>query len=414
MVARDGSDLIRGTGDIMSRIFWPGLLLFLVVGSGPTQKPRPLDALVHVLAQSDDVSVQRDILRGMSDALAGRRSVTAPAGWSNIHRKLSASKDTEVRERVMTLSVLFGDPQALTVLRKTAQDTQADRGARARALQTLIDRRAEGVTALLSKLLDDSALVRSALRGLAACGDERTPGLILARYTKLDAAAKADAIGTLSSRPGYALALLEAVEKKQVPRADVSAYTARQLVALNDRRVTARLEAVWGSIRPASQEKERLLARYRKLATPAELKKANRGNGRVVFDKTCASCHVLFGQGSKIGPDLTGSQRANPEYVLHKLLDPHSVVPRDYQVTRLVLASGRIITGLIKQEADKVLVVQTPTEEVRVQKSDIDQRNRQKESLMPEGLLKPLGDRDVRDLLAYLASPEQVSLPPRK
>jgi putative heme-binding domain-containing protein len=314
----------------------------------------------------------------------------------------------------MTLSVLFGDPQALAVLRRTAQDTKADSGARTRALQTLIDKRAAGITALLSALLDDPALVRPALRGLAACGDADTPSLILKRYGKLDAAAKADAIGTLASRPAFALALLDAVQKKLVPHSDISAYTARQLVALHDRQVTARLEAVWGSIRPSSKGKEVLLARYRKLATKNALKKANPGNGRMLFEKTCASCHSLFGQGSKIAPDLTGSQRANPDYILHKLLDPHAVVPREYQVTRIVLARGRIITGLVKQESDKVLVVQTPTEEVRVPKSDIEKRHLQKESLMPEGLLAPLKDSEVRDLLAYLAAQGQVPLPPKK
>jgi putative heme-binding domain-containing protein len=396
----------------MPRLSLPVLLIALLLPlSGPAARPRPLDALVSVLSASDDVAVQKDILRGMADALAGRRNLAAPAGWSAVHRKLSASKDAEVRERVLALSVLFGDPQALAVLRKTVEDTKADRNERIRALQPLIDRRAEGITALLVKLLDDPALVGPALRGLASCGDAATPALILKRYRKLDPAAKADAIGTLSSRPAYALALLDAVEKKQVPRGDVSAFTARQLAGLGDRRVTARLEAVWGTIRPASKEKEALLRRYQRLATKEALKKANRSHGRAVFEKTCANCHTLFGKGAKIGPDLTGSQRANPEYILNKVLDPHAVVPHDYQVSRLVLSSGRIITGLIKQEFDKVLVVQTPTEEVRVQKSDIDQRDRQKESLMPEGLLAPLKDNEVRDLLAYLAGPSQVALP---
>src|SRR5262249_34827739 len=160
-----------------------------------------LDALTRVLARSDDVAVQKDILRGMGDALAGRRNLAAPAGWSAVYRKLSASTDAEVRERVLALSVLFGDPQALALLRKTVEDPKADRGARARALQTLIDRRSEGVTTLLAKLLDDQDLLRPALRGLAACGDSATPALILKRYGKLAPAAKADAIGTLSSRP---------------------------------------------------------------------------------------------------------------------------------------------------------------------------------------------------------------------
>lgn len=131
----------------------------------------------------------------------------------------------------------------------------------------------------------------------------------------------------------------------------------------------------------------------------------------MVFAKTCASCHALFGEGGKIGPELTGSQRAKPEYILHKVLDPNAVVAKDYQVTRIVLTSGRTVMGIVKQETAKVLQVQTPTEAVRILKSDIEQREQQNTSMMPEGMLAPLKETEVRDLLAYLAGEGQVALP---
>jgi hypothetical protein len=324
----------------------------LFVAPTEADKPRPLDALAKVLADNDDVDVQKDVLRGMGEALAGRRNVTAPKDWSAVHKKLSASKDAEVRERVLALSVLFGDPQAMAALRKTAEDTKADAGARSRALQALVEKRAEGTPALLKKMLDDPKVVRPALRGLAAFAETDTPKLILERYAKLDAGAKSDALATLASRPAYALAMLDAVEKKKVSRTDVSAALARQVASLNDKKVSARLEAVWGSVRPASKDKVALLAKYRKVVSANDLKKADRSAGRALFEKTCANCHTLFGAGAKIGPELTGSQRANPEYVLRKVLDPHAEVPRDFQVTRLVLNSGRVIAGLIKMESD--------------------------------------------------------------
>lgn len=386
-------------------------VLLVVTPAVAEDKPRALDALATLLADSDDVGVQKDVLRGMADALAGRRNVAAPKGWSAVHKKLSASKDAEVRERVLTLSVLFGDPQAMADLRKTVEDDKADAGVRSRALLTLVEKRADGTPALLKKMLDDPKLVRPALRGLAAFSEEDTPKLILARYAKLDAGAKADALATLASRPAYALAMLDAVEKKQVDRADVSAALARQAAALGDKKVNERLEAVWGSVRPAKKDKEALVAKYLKIASAKEMKKADRVAGRVLFEKTCASCHVLFGSGGKIGPELTGSQRANPEYVLRKVVDPHAEVPRDFQVTKLVLNSGRTITGLIKTESEKVLLVQTPTDEVRVPKSDVDVREKLRESLMPDGLLAPLKDQQVRDLLAYLGGDGQVPLP---
>lgn len=381
------------------------------LGVGAAEKPRPLEVLARVLARSDDPAVQRDVLRGMGEALAGRRSVKAPAGWSEVHRKLSGSDDSEVRERVLALSVVFGDPQALVALRRIAEDTKASADTRGRALETLLDKRTKDVPGLLRKLLDDPTLRRAAVRGLAHFDEATTPELLLARYPKLPDAEKADAISTLASRPAYALALLDAIERKRLPRTDLSAYTARQLLGLGNKAVSERLNAVWGNIRPTAKDKEKLLARYLAVANPKALAKANRANGRAVWTKSCASCHLLFGEGQKVGPDLTGSQRAKPEYVLTKVLDPNAAVAKDYQTVRIATTGGRVVQGLVKEENDKVVVLRTQTEEVRILKSDIEERSNQNTSLMPEGQLAMLTDAQVRDLLAYLAGEGQVALP---
>src|SRR4051794_16215252 len=86
----------------------------------------PLDGLVRVLADSGDTAAQRDVLVGMGEALAGRRSLKAPAGWDGVYRKLSASKDAEVRRRVAQLSLLFGSEEAVRDLKATAADPKAD------------------------------------------------------------------------------------------------------------------------------------------------------------------------------------------------------------------------------------------------------------------------------------------------
>src|SRR5262249_51690610 len=223
-------------------------------------------------------------------------------------------------------------------------------------------------------------------------------------------AEKADAVGTLASRPVYALALLDAMEKGQVPRRDLSAFSARQLLALNDKALTERLTKVWGAVRKP-QDKSAQMNRYLAVVPPDALKKAARAHGRQVFAKTCATCHTLFGEGTKIGPDLTGSQRVNPEYVLSKVLDPSAVVAQDYQVTAITTKGGRTLTGLVKEEDGKSLLLQTQNEQIRVAKSDIDERKRSPASMMPEGLLAPVGDVEVRDLIAYLSGAEQVPLP---
>ena len=388
-----------------------GVMALFFLSAHAADKARPLDGVVTILAKSDDLETQRDILRGLSDALAGRRKMTPPTGWSAVHEKLIASKDAEVRSRTLALSLLFGDKQALALVLRSAGDTSGTAAARASALETLLDARAEGVPALLRKLLDDKDLRRPALRGLARYGEASTPADILTRYAKFTADEKTDAVATLASRPAYAIALIDAMEKKRIPTGDLSAFQAQQILRLNNAPATKRLTAVWGSVRPAAKDRLVLMEKYKKVATPADLKKANLNNGRAVWAKNCASCHVLFGDGGKIGPELTGSQRANPEYILHKVLDPNAAVPKDNQVTQFELTSGRVLSGLVKEDTGKVIVVQTPTEQIRIAKADIETRETKPISLMPEGIFAALSDAQVRDLLAYLAGKGQVELP---
>jgi putative heme-binding domain-containing protein len=185
----------------------------------------------------------------------------------------------------------------------------------------------------------------------------------------------------------------------------------RQLVALNNDQVTKRLNEVWGTIRATSADKAADLASFKKSLTPAALGKANLPHGREVFAKTCGTCHKLFAEGKQIGPELTGSNRANLDYLLENVLDPSAVVGKDYQMTVVVTDDGRTISGILKEENDTAVTLQTPTDLVTIPKSEIEDRKLSSLSLMPDGQFKQLPADDVRDLVAYLASATQVPLP---
>ena len=392
-----------------------------LVGVPPSSKKQVgsketgLELLVRLLDKSKDAGIQADILRGMHAALQGRRKLQPPTGWAGVRKQLMASPNAEVRELYLVLSGVFMDKEALAVLRQYAADPKENERTRQTALRTLIEVGAPGLPGLLRELLTDVVMRGPALRGLAAVNDPKTPQLILGLYPKLTPAEKADAVTTLASRPAYALALLEALEAGKLPRGDVSAFTARQIVSLNDKQLVAKLNTVWGTVQPiAKGDKTQLLAKYKALAAPGDLAKADRGHGRSLFVRNCAACHMLFGTGGKIGPELTGAQRTNPEYILSKLLDPNFAVPRDFQVTILTTTEGRVISGIIARETDQTLTVQTQREMLNLAKSDIESRKRAAFSMMPEGLLTQMTAVEIRDLLAYLAGPDQVPLPAGK
>jgi putative heme-binding domain-containing protein len=144
------------------------------------------------------------------------------------------------------------------------------------------------------------------------------------------------------------------------------------------------------------------------------MKKADLSHGRATFAKTCGACHQLHGEGGKIGPDLTGSNRADLEYLLANLLDPSGIVGRDYQTTIVVTDDGRSIAGIVVEETPTSVTLQTPTERVTVSLDEIESRVLSPQSLMPENQLAQLSPEAARDLVAYLRHPTQVPLPGEK
>jgi putative heme-binding domain-containing protein len=177
------------------------------------------------------------------------------------------------------------------------------------------------------------------------------------------------------------------------------------MLALKDKQVAARVAEVWGTIRPVAERKAELTKKYRNLLTPDSIKTADAAKGKALFTKNCASCHKLFGEGGDVGPDLTGSQRANLEYLLENVLDPSAVVAKEYQATVIQTSAGRTITGIVKSENEKTLTIQTANEILTLPKDEIEARMQSKASMMPEGILEQMPIEEVRALVAYLGRP---------
>ena len=375
------------------------------------QSPEALAPVANVLAEAQDSQVQLDLLSGVREALAGRRRVLAPHGWRETYEKLSASKNREVRDQATLLALTFGDAGAFAAMRKAVMDRAAPIERRQRALEALVEQRDAETAPLVEKLIQEPALRGAALRALAAYADAKAPEIILRNYASFNDAERADAILTLASRPAFALALLDAIDRERIPRRDISAFTIRQLQSMKDDQVNERLAQVWGAVRATTQDKVATIGKFKSLLPPDRLQKADRSAGRGLFVRHCGACHKLFGEGGQVGPELTGSQRANLDYLLENLIDPSAIVARDYQMTVLATEDGRILNGIIVQEDDQVLTVQTQNERLSLPLAEIEAREVSKSSLMPEGLLDKLSEAELRDLVAYLSGAEQAPLP---
>src|SRR6185295_5409084 len=85
----------------------------------------------------------------------------------------------------------------------------------------------------------------------------------------------------------------------------------------------------------------------------------DRARGREVFSRTCQQCHTLFGEGGKVGPDLTGSNRADLNYILENIVDPNAVIPNDYRASTIEMNDGRVLTAIVKKQDETAVTVVT-------------------------------------------------------
>jgi putative heme-binding domain-containing protein len=352
----------------------------------------------------EDDHRNRDVCDGFLESTRGIRNVAAPDSWPPIYAALSASESTEVRKAAKKISVLFGDESTIVALLATLTNESVSVDERREALELLLPKRLPDLLPLVVALLDRAELRSEALRALGTFDNKAVSEAILGRFAKFTDAEKADALQTLASRPPYGLALLDAVEAGRIERRDLSTGVAVQLAGLKNKQVDERLAAVWGAVRPTSEARKKQAERLKQVLSSAAVAAAQPARGRAHFTKHCAACHKLFNEGGKIGPELTGSQRANVDYILENVLDPSAKVGRLYQVTVLELADGRVVQGVVSEENDLSLTVQTTNELLTIAKSDVESRQQTQLSLMPDGLFDKLADEEIRDLMAYLAS----------
>ena len=366
-----------------------------------------LDGGIHRLtawlATSAAISPERlePILLGLRDAVEGRRGLETPESWA----PLLSRADTltpPARDAVQYLSLVFGDESAFAALTTLAADRGAPADDRRHALETLILVNDDRLVDLLLASLTDSDLASPALRGLSAYSDPAIAAAVIERYSRLTADQQQEAISTLAARRESAAALLDAIAAGSISSRDVSIYVARQIRDYNDQDFNARIEQLWGSVRATPEEKSQRISQFQ-----AEFARDGDGDaaaGRTLFTQKCANCHKLFGEGAAIGPDLTGAQRSNTEYLLQHIVDPSSAVPAEYRVFTVLTADGRLLNGVVPEESTRTLTLQTPTERIVIDRGEIEELKPTSASMMPEGLLEQLTPEQRRDLFAYLQS----------
>jgi putative membrane-bound dehydrogenase-like protein len=385
---------------------------FLIRRLTSMDNPKAIDVAAHELKMMrQNVPEQKLVMRSMLLGLKGRGRLAKPEDWDAVVEQgaLFTSKDAEVQSLGYSLAVVFGDAKAMQHMREQLASTKVDLNSRKAALEALLDVRDKELPAVLHVLVHEKGFSGAAIRALANYDDPKTPEVILAVFGSLNAEEKRDALNTLAARPSYGKALMDAVAAKKVKANDVPAETVRQLRNLKYKELDKQIADVWGIVRTTPADRAKIIADWKKkLNSPAP--PPDLALGRAMFAKTCMQCHTLYGVGGKVGPDITGSNRGNLDYLLENILDPSAVIPNDYKATIIRLKNGRTITGIVRGETPNALTVLTANETLTVPITEIDDRKISDVSMMPDDLLKPLNETEIRALVAYLRNPTQTPI----
>jgi putative membrane-bound dehydrogenase-like protein len=370
--------------------------------------PKCHEALAALVARVAQPPIQRMVLDTMHRELKEQRGLATPAGWPAAYAKVKAQPETA--RAAMQVAIDFGDRSALPELRAAAMDRGADVEWRRQAISALVQLKdAEGAGQLV-KLVVDKGVRIDALRAAASFDHFETPITVLTAWKELDALERREAVETLTARAAWAKFLVLAIGEGKVARSELHATALRRMREFRNAELDTLIAAHVGLVRDTPEEKVKRIAELKAALKPEVLAKADLVHGRALFAATCMKCHVLFGVGQKIAPELTGSNRADLDYLLTNMVDPNQVIGKDYQVTNAFLKDGRIVSGILLRENEGAVTLQAENEALTVARADLASLKPSKLSLMPEGQLDGFAPDQVRDLVAYLQAPAQVEM----
>ncbi len=345
-----------------------------------------------------------DICKGMLAGLEGQGAISAPPNWDNQYEKLK--NDAGLSEVVTQIAQFFGNAEATQSLLATIKNNQEEPRKKIQAIVRLAAQSNDDLVKEIPNLLLNPDLRITTIRAIAAYEVESLGEIVLQNFQAYTVPEKQEVLQTLSSRPIYASLLAEALKKNTITKKEVPPYIAAQL-----KRVLGNgFVEIWGPIDEIGSNIGAEYAKYKRLLKSSAINSANPIKGKSIFQKVCWACHKMYDDGGTMGPDLTGSNRFNVDYLLSNILEPSGEIQNDYQMVVITTQDGRTYSGNITKESnDQLNISIVGQDNIVINKSNIRSRETVPQSMMPEGLLNTLTEEEILDLVAFLQTTEPIN-----
>ncbi|TWU50887.1 Cytochrome c [Rubripirellula tenax] len=359
----------------------------------------------QLIGMVEDEPSTDQIIRGLNQAFVGRSIPSLPPAMGKAM--------TEYRQSLGKSGIVLrlrqeGDSAVKDALAALA-DASIDEAVRAELLATLGTRFYPGALPTLLAIAtgnrgDAPALQRAAIAALAVYD---APDIAQQLLTKFQTTISAEhelrdtACRTLASRLPWAQELVAEVNAWRMKPQDLSADVIQRLRTFDDPVLTQQVDRALGPVITVSSAET--ARRINELIHHMSEALGDATSGKLHYEKKCASCHMLFGQGHKVGPPLDGYERGNAKFWLPAILDPSLEIREGFQSFRALTIDGRVITGMIADRSPHSITFRGPDQKTTlVPREEIDQFDPLATSLMPAQLLDDMTNDEVIDLLAYL------------
>ncbi|HWB09501.1 MAG TPA: PVC-type heme-binding CxxCH protein [Pirellulales bacterium] len=353
------------------------------------------------LAPSDEE--RKTLMRGFEEAFQGRSLTGLPDELVDAMTRFGGQS--------LTLALRQGKAEAVSQALALIADDKTDASQRLQYVQIFGEVRQPQAVPVLLKLLQstsDDGLRVAALAALARYDAPEIAPAVLAGYSQWTDDVRSVAQSLLAGRKSSSLTLLEAIDAGNFDASTIPPDVARSLTVHRDPHIAELVTKHFGNVEGATTAQMQ-----EQIARLTETIRGGSGSpygGKKLFTASCAKCHTLFGQGGKIGPDLTSYKRDDVANMLINVVNPSAEVREGFETYQALTADGRVVSGFLVERDNVVLVLRTADgQTVSLEQSEIEELAPQRKSLMPEGLIASLSDQDVRDLFAYLRSTQPLN-----
>lgn len=342
-----------------------------------------------------------ELVRGMEEGLQGDVVKSVPAAMQERVATLWSSRP---RTPVLTsFAVRLGHPDATRAALEKVADRSAPSADRKKLVVLLAERRVADAVPVLLGLIEhesDDAFRGEVLNHLQRFGDERIPSTLLRLYAGWNPRLRETARNVMCSRVSWSRQLLEAVGRGAMAHEQIPVVNLLVIQNHHDARCDELIRQQWGNLRQSAEDKQQRIVEVRKLLATGQ---GNSVAGRAVFQQACATCHTLFGEGGKVGPDLTGYERDNLDFILPAIVDPSLAIREEFTAFSVTTKDDESLTGfLIENKPQSVTLRDASGQSIVIARERIESLQASRVSLMPEGLLEPMSEQQVRDLFGYL------------